>query len=637
MTIGPASLIILCTFAHEKRTDFQPGRGAGGETVEERCPSWSKEHDWKSCIGVKSLSWVRIPLAPLVFRVFTTIIGSCAFLPIPFLPRRSSPMPSRLCDAMTEQMEAASRKARRKRHVLRSVAGFLALPLLLLGGASGAYYYQLHKLSESLTISDLPRAQTPEKTRRVLVISPHCDDETLGTGGFIADCAKAGVPVTVVFITNGDGFRVAASRTLREVSVGPDDFVRFAQKRQTEALNADKELGVAHQNVLFLGYPDRGLKPMWEENWQPNHPFRSPYTGHTRSPYARAYHPRALYCGASLLSDLKSVMETVQPTDILVTHPADDHPDHSATSAFVHAALTSCQMKGDEWAADARLRYYIVHRGDWPLPQGSHPDRPLAPPPGLLAHDTRWSAYPVSHDGGAAKARALSRYESQMGISGRFLVSFERTNELLADLPTPSVPFMTAASAAPARVRAERPAGDMSHPRPLLADFWQKATQMPQSGGGDNFARYADPATDLTGVSLRRMGTDNIAVRVSLRGPVSPRVRYRISLRGLPASAGENSDTDAAASRLVSLPVPVPLPKNVNGGKTDASAAAPKNYVEQMVSLQTLGLRPENGGYVWVQAETRWSNRLPLIDRTGYRAFYLPPAPLVTGSGKTSP
>ena len=522
------------------------------------------------------------------------------------------------------------RRKKRNQLLRRAFVGALCLPVLLIGGASGAYYYRLHQLSESLTIRDLPRTQLPSPTRRVLVISPHCDDETLGAGGFIADCRKAGVPVTVAFLTNGDGFRVAASRTLHEVSVGPDDFIRFAQKRQDESINADRELGVGEKNVVFMGYPDRGLQPMWETNWDENRPFRSAYTGHTRCPYTRAYKPKAVYCGASLLHDLAGLMETVRPTDILVTHPADDHPDHSAASAFADAALTTCKLRGAAWAQNARLRYFIVHRGDWPLPQGSHPNKPLTPPPGLIARDTRWSAYKLSKAGGAAKARALAQYESQMGVSGRFLVSFERTNELFAELPTPQVTF---APQVVAVARAERtPESRREKPAPsALSELWRDATRMPQSGDGDNFARYADPATDVTGVSLRRIGADKIAVRVNTRGPVSKRVRYRVVLRALPSpttaasfSMPEASAENGDASRLVSLPVPV---QTAQSG-SDKKGASPKpvqaaQFVEQTVALSDLGIRPETGGTVWAQAETRWLNRLPVVDRTGYRAFVI--------------
>src|SRR5512147_1836943 len=33
----------------------------------ERCPSWLKEHDWKSCVRPKGVPRVRIPLSPPSF------------------------------------------------------------------------------------------------------------------------------------------------------------------------------------------------------------------------------------------------------------------------------------------------------------------------------------------------------------------------------------------------------------------------------------------------------------------------------------------------------------------------------------------------------------------------------------------
>ena len=40
----------------------------------ERCPSWPKEHDWKSCVLLIPAPWVRIPLSP-PFHFFP----SCTF------------------------------------------------------------------------------------------------------------------------------------------------------------------------------------------------------------------------------------------------------------------------------------------------------------------------------------------------------------------------------------------------------------------------------------------------------------------------------------------------------------------------------------------------------------------------------
>ena len=41
----------------------------------ERCPSWLKEHDWKSCVSFIAAPRVRIPLSPPHF-----VLTSCLFL-----------------------------------------------------------------------------------------------------------------------------------------------------------------------------------------------------------------------------------------------------------------------------------------------------------------------------------------------------------------------------------------------------------------------------------------------------------------------------------------------------------------------------------------------------------------------------
>ena len=47
------------TLSARQQTDLIPAF-----TPEERCPSWLKEHDWKSCVLPKAVPRVRIPLSP---------------------------------------------------------------------------------------------------------------------------------------------------------------------------------------------------------------------------------------------------------------------------------------------------------------------------------------------------------------------------------------------------------------------------------------------------------------------------------------------------------------------------------------------------------------------------------------------
>lgn len=466
----------------------------------------------------------------------------------------------------------------------------LALPFALAGGTSGAYYLRLHRVSRELSLAGLPQAPRPAAARRVLVLAPHCDDETLGVGGMIADARRAGAQVTVAFLTNGDGFPLAAGRSLKEVHLSPGDYIRFAERRQQESVAALNELGVPDASVVFLGYPDRGLASLWEENWDPSAPFRSRYTGHTGSPYRRNYTPNAPYCGASLLADLSRLMETTRPTDIYVTHPADDHPDHAIAAAFAQAAVLSARDRDREWARAARLRHYLVHRGDWPLPQGLHADKPLLPPAALAALDTKWEVYPLSPEARAAKARALTRYVSQMAVMRRFLTSFVRENELFGALPEERV----------------------------IADATWKTAPTVRDAVRDDVVRLAGPSADVRRVAVRR-GRNRLHVRLTTCGPISPRVRYSLQLR----AEGDGP------TRFMALNLPVRRDTPRSSGDP-ATVTVRGDTIEASVPLEALDLADAAGGdgprRVWVAAETRWA-RMP-VDRTGFQPFLVDrPAP----------
>ena len=51
-------------------------------------------------------------------------------------------------------------------------------------------------------------------------------------------------------------------------------------------------------------------------------------------------------------------MLSERPTDIYVTHPNDDHPDHAAASVFVRTAFQQLKASGVARAQTAHLHYY---------------------------------------------------------------------------------------------------------------------------------------------------------------------------------------------------------------------------------------------------------------------------------------
>ncbi len=82
----------------------------------------------------------------------------------------------------------------------------------------------------------------------LLVIAPHPDDESLGCGGMIAAACAAGVPVTVLIVSDGAGSHP------NSVAYPPD---RLRALREAETLEATAELGLAPDCVTFLRLPDR--------------------------------------------------------------------------------------------------------------------------------------------------------------------------------------------------------------------------------------------------------------------------------------------------------------------------------------------------------------------------------------------
>jgi LmbE family N-acetylglucosaminyl deacetylase len=492
------------------------------------------------------------------------------------------------------------------------VAGLLALPLAA-GGASGAYYINMHRLAAQMTLAGLPDTTFPSPSQRILIFSPHCDDETLGAGGLIADARRKNIPVQIIFMTNGDAFRVAATRKLRKLAVGREDLIRFAQMRQSEALLATNELGVDSADVRFLGYPDQGLKNLWERHWSDNNPFKSPFTGRQYNPYPQSVTPNAPYSGMSVLRDVRRVMEEFRPTDILVTHPADDHPDHSATATFVQAALheesEAAKTTGATWASEARLHYYIVHRGDWPYPQGLYPEKPLLPPSGLTSSLESWRVYSLTPEGEEAKTRALNRYASQTAIMGRFLRSFLRGNELFAEGKATSGTVIQQAPSPGTPPSAPKKADSPSVP-PIPPSGKTQDSGVVCDPVSDTALRYADPAADITGLSMIQDG-DFLRVRVALRGAPSSRVRYRLTLRSQGVAGAAES---------------VYLARELPARSLSTNTTLDRSTLETHIPLSDLALKPGHESLLWVSAETHWiTNRSLPVDKTGYREFSFSP------------
>jgi LmbE family N-acetylglucosaminyl deacetylase len=259
---------------------------------------------------------------------------------------------------------------------------------------------------------------------RVLVFSPHPDDETVAVGGLLHRLVHRRVPVRVVFVTNGDGYPRAVERGFALDRPTDADYVAFGELRQREALAAARALGLRKRDVCFLGFPDGGLAELWRAHW--SRPYTSPYTKENSPPYSDIESPDAGYDGEDLTSVIARLLRDFRPTLVVMPHPFDRHLDHSHTSYFVTEAMSGLQAKA-LLPADVQVLTYLVHYPSWPASRAPELDRVL--PIGTVG-DTVWVETELTPGELAAKRTALEAYRSQLEVMNGFLRRFMSRNEL---------------------------------------------------------------------------------------------------------------------------------------------------------------------------------------------------------------
>lgn len=275
----------------------------------------------------------------------------------------------------------------------------------------------------NLPVLDLP--VTPQT--RLLVVAPHPDDEALGAAGLIQRVRRAGGHVRVVLLTSGDGFPEGVELAEGVSHPRASDFRGYGRLREQETVSTLAGLGVARQDISFLGFPDEGLCRIASTYlFDRRRAFESPYTGRERPPAAEQVVRGVRYRGVDLRRELERLLVSEHPTLLVLPHPEDEHPDHCSTHIFVREALEAVPA---DVRRQVRVLHYLVHFGQWPL--AAHDDGPLLQAPGgFPANEGHWMSLPLSTSEAAGKLRALRGYQTQMQVIGRFMLAFGRRNEL---------------------------------------------------------------------------------------------------------------------------------------------------------------------------------------------------------------
>lgn len=389
---------------------------------------------------------------------------------------------------------------------LRAEARIFSIFLLLLLFTS--LVFQRSRAASQLRLEDIPVLDLTT-VQRLLVVSPHPDDETLGAGGLMQAVLARGGEVRVVLLTNGDGQFFAPLAFNRSIRPGVKDFLAHGERRQVEAVQALAELGLSERDVFFLGYPDRRLLTLWNGDWEGDCPVQSIFTRTAYNPYQNSYNPLARYCGNDILSDLKAIIADFLPDHIAVPHPNDDHADHRAAANFARLALQMVQEETDEYRASVIA--YLIHYSFFPQPRGQHPARPLLPPSQLALHHNAWFRLNLEGEEIQTKLAALKRYSTQMRLLGKFLPSFARPNELfMAISPIEVLPLEYG-------VLPLRESGVKETPE-ILEPAYLNTRQMVVAGA------------DLVAWKFTRLG-DILLVTADTRGRMIPGLKYRIMIK----------------------------------------------------------------------------------------------------------
>lgn len=320
---------------------------------------------------------------------------------------------------------------------------FFTLVMLALFILQGSSFMNQPTSSAVKEFDSLPRLSI-ENLHRILIIAPHPDDETLAAGGVIQKAVAKGLQVKVVIVTNGDGQEFAPFVLSKKVDPEPQDYVAMGKRRQAESVSALRSLGVKTEDVIFLGFPDRGISPMWLADWNTECPYTARYTKVKENPYPATFHVGDVYCGSNLLADFQTIMDGYRPDLVILSHPADQHPDHGAVGDFARMAIAQINVSDKSYMPE--IWGYIVHYGRFPQPRGKDFSQILVPPTHFMKTNNNWGRMDLDASQVSSKYSAIEDYPTQNLLLGKFLISFVRRNELYEALPLPVLPLVSFAA-----------------------------------------------------------------------------------------------------------------------------------------------------------------------------------------------
>lgn len=234
---------------------------------------------------------------------------------------------------------------------------------------------------ENLAISEVHFDGTDanvKRNRRILVMAPHEDDEMLMAGGVIRQAIESGDEVYVVYATNGDY-----------------EGTERGKLRISDTVNALNKIGLEKDHLYFMGYADNGgmgvgrYKTAFTDSFLYNlyvagdNEIIASRNGGT-STYGNesmqndyhydTYGEHATYTRAYFKSDLREIMESVNPTDVYMTSRYDMHYDHAYFGLFGIETISDIQKEQRDFCPTIHEAIIHSHLTDeaYPMDQSNY-------------------------------------------------------------------------------------------------------------------------------------------------------------------------------------------------------------------------------------------------------------------------
>jgi LmbE family N-acetylglucosaminyl deacetylase len=171
--------------------------------------------------------------------------------------------------------------------------------------------------------------------KSILVFGAHQDDDTAHPA-LIRAAVENNVPIHFVYFTSGDA---GGCDRYYQQTCDASRAMDFGETRMAETRASLGHLGVAPENVSFLGLPDGGLEEIWLHHVAADRPYLSVLLASDHAPYKEIVHPNLPFARQPIVEVAKEFIRRFKPDVIVTGHPEERHVDHRTNNWLVVKAM----------------------------------------------------------------------------------------------------------------------------------------------------------------------------------------------------------------------------------------------------------------------------------------------------------